>query len=391
MKLIFIALENRNDPTSIGPSLKIEQQRKALEYYGFDVYEVQVKNKYIYIKNKGNSEKIYKFNSRSILKNDDNKFRRKIKILRRLQETYKILIEYIENEGIKISYVRNLLPWNPFALKFVKNVRKLSDIMILDVPTYPYEKEFSKAIRMIDGIFNKNLNRYFDFVVTPSNVDNVYGIKTLKITNGIDVEKFRKKAITKKEKELHLIGVANVSIWHGYDRVIRGLYEYYKRMPKMKVYFHVVGEGVELSNLKKLSEKLGVGDYVLFHGFKTGEELDKLFDLSDVAVGSLGLHRIGLKNASIIKLREYCARGIPFVITANDEDFINFEFMLKISSDENPLDIREVINFYERIKNTDYVINMRDYAMKNLSWKSKMKILVDEINNLLENKKRYKF
>ena len=43
------------------------------------------------------------------------------------------------------------------------------------------------------------------------------------------------------ENELHLIGVAEIHFWHGFDRLIKGLKEYYAHNPGYKVYFHIVG------------------------------------------------------------------------------------------------------------------------------------------------------
>ena len=39
-------------------------------------------------------------------------------------------------------------------------------------------------------------------------------------------------------------------------------------------------------------------------------------------VGSLGLHRIGLTEASTLKVREYWARGIPFLLSYEDTDHL---------------------------------------------------------------------
>lgn len=51
--------------------------------------------------------------------------------------------------------------------------------------------------------------------------------------------------------ELHLIGVAEVHYWHGFDRLVRGLAAYYDRGRSYKVYFHIVGELTANANGKK--------------------------------------------------------------------------------------------------------------------------------------------
>ncbi|MBB6062790.1 glycosyltransferase involved in cell wall biosynthesis [Thermosipho japonicus] len=386
MNLIFVALDNRDDPTSIGPSLKIKQQCEALEFNGINVYELIVKNKAIYIRNGEEIKKIYDFKNKSVIEGNESIFLRKLKILRRMKEIFDILIDYIKSEKIETAYVRNLLPWNYFAVKFIKKLRKIEKVVILDVPTYPYDKELSKINLILDSFYNKHLKGKIDFIVTTSDESKIYGIKAIKITNGIDVKRYKLKRKIEKEDEINLIGVANVSPWHGYDRVIRGLKEYYKDSPNVKVFFHIVGEGRGLNNLKALTKNLGLTEYVIFHGYKTGERLDEIFDISNIAIGSLGLHRIGLLKSSTLKLREYCARGIPFIFSSTDEDFEeSFEFMFRVPSDESPINIKEILNFYKHIKNKNYPSLMRSYAERKLSWNNKMKKIVDELKKVLDN------
>ena len=55
---------------------------------------------------------------------------------------------------------------------------------------------------------------------------------------------------------------------------------------------------------------------------------------------------MGLTEASVLKAREYCAWGIPFIITCTDPDFSDdFPFILRIPADETPVDLETVIEF----------------------------------------------
>ncbi len=89
------------------------------------------------------------------------------------------------------------------------------------------------------------------------------------------------------------------------------MHEYYKTYPEKEVFYHCVGEGSDLENLKTLVRELSLEKYVIFHGTKTGEDLDKVVDECDIVFGSLGFHRTGLTGGSPFKAREYCARVIP--------------------------------------------------------------------------------
>ncbi len=53
-------------------------------------------------------------------------------------------------------------------------------------------------------------------------------------------------------------------------------------------------------------------------GPKMGIELDQEFQSADLGMGTLGMHRKGLTSGSVLKLREYTARGIPSVIGYDD-------------------------------------------------------------------------
>jgi hypothetical protein len=53
-----------------------------------------------------------------------------------------------------------------------------------------------------------------------------------------------------------------------------------------------------------LVNELDLNSYVIFHETKTGEDLDKIVDGCDIALGSLGNHRKGLYADSALKNRE---------------------------------------------------------------------------------------
>ena len=176
------------------------------------------------------------------------------------------------------------------------------------------------------------------------------------------------------DNDLHLLCVANVSRWHGLDRLLRGLATY---SGTPKVILHIAGDGAELPHLQQLTDELGISDRVVFHGFTTGKDLDTLFDQCHIAVGSLGIHRIGLKEASILKAREYCARGIPFIYGITDPDFPpDFPYILHVPADESPIDIEQVLAFAKEVyADPDHPQKMRLYAEEHLDWSVKMKKL----------------
>jgi len=237
----------------------------------------------------------------------------------------------------------------------------------------------------------KRMEKLKDFadIIVAISFDNTLNVdkKFVLISNGIRLEDIKIKR-ENKNIFINLISIAVVGRWHGYDRIIRGLHEYYKNNPAKEVYYHCVGEGPELENLKNLVKELKLEKYVIFHGTKMGEELDKIVDEANIAFGSLGLHRIGRGNP--LKSREYCARGIPFVKSFLDPDFpCSFPFALNIPNDDTPVDIDNVVNWYEDLskKHPDYSLEMRKYAEENLSWDAKMKPVIEKIKELAKERK----
>ncbi|MBI6013286.1 glycosyltransferase, partial [Clostridium perfringens] len=143
----------------------------------------------------------------------------------------------------------------------------------------------------------------------------IYGIKSIPIENGICIEDYKQhENLNKSENKINLIAVASMRKWHGYDRLIQAIGEYYKTSnSKLDINFHIVGSGPEISKYKQISSKYNIDKNIIFYGELGGHKLDKLFDKCDIAIGSLGLYRIGLERVSTIKSKEYCARGIPFI------------------------------------------------------------------------------
>ncbi|GAI27325.1 unnamed protein product [marine sediment metagenome] len=130
---------------------------------------------------------------------------------------------------------------------------------------------------------------------------------------------------------------------------------------------------------------------VIFHGLKYGKELDKVFDEVHIAIGTLGIHRKNLKYGSTLKVREYMARGVPFVISYIDEDIEEeFPLFLKLQPDDNPVNMDKVIEFAKRVyeKYGRAVPSiMRNYALRKMDYKVKVNKLLNFVLNLLNSRK----
>jgi hypothetical protein len=152
---------------------------------------------------------------------------------------------------------------------------------------------------------------------------------------------------------------------------------------KINIVLNLVGEYI--SDKDKItinqinSTKLNISVKIL--GSKSGKELDDIFSKSTLAIGSLAIYRQKLEEACALKIREYMARGIPFIYSAKDPDIEqNSSFSLELSNDNRPIDFNKIIEFIENISSKKNISEeMRKYALKNVDWKIKVKQMYEFI------------
>lgn len=296
-----------------------------------------------------------------------------------------------------VVYIRRIIPITKLLLSSINNYKKNNVVVVYEYPTYPWKKEMISGksklmylLYLVDCLNYNKLIKLADIVTVILGENIKLSNKFIEITNGISMEDIKIKKHSKTaDGVLNLIGVAQVKNYHGYDRLIDGMKNYYNEKSDMKVlvYFHIVGIGSELKNLRQLVIEYNLSDYIIFHGIKTGEELDNLFATCDLGIGSLGNHRKGLTKDSALKNREYCARGIPFLIASNDDCFKeDFKYILKVEPDEFPIDIKQIIEFYYSIDKENYTEEIRNYAEEKLNWDNIMNPVAQRIFMLINNK-----
>ncbi len=294
------------------------------------------------------------------------------------------ITEYILKNKIEFLYIRSFYNTNPSLLRLLKKVRKAGVKVVMEIPTYPYDTEVKKSplkhrfIFLINKLFRGQLRNHLDAIVTFSDFEKIHGVNTIRISNGIDFSTIKVKS-TKRElsERFNLIGVADVRFWHGFDRVIEGLANYYNTPQNLQVHFDIVGEGVEsdINALKHLVLQKNLQKFVHFHGNKSGEELDLLFEQAHFGIASLGRHRSGITKIKTLKTREYAARGIAFIYSESDDDFDSQPYIIKAPANESPVNIQEIIDFYNRLILTP--LQIRESISDTLSWDVQMKKVID--------------
>ncbi len=295
------------------------------------------------------------------------------------------IVNYIKQEEIDFVYIRSFHNANPFTIKLVKGIRRLGKKIIFEIPTYPYDKEYAtpkeKLQIVTDRLFRKQFCKYIDRIVTFSNDETIFGCPTIRISNGIDFDSIPLRSIqtNRNKEEIHLIAVAEIHFWHGFDRLIHGLGKYYQSNPTLPVYLHLVGDffgAREKEDILTPIQTYGLEKYVICYGNQSGDSLNNIFNQCDFAIGSLARHRSGITHIKTLKNREYAARGFGFIYSETDDDFEQMPYILKVPADETPIDIKQLISFYQSKTLSPQEIRN---SIQHLSWKEQMKKVITSL------------
>lgn len=378
MNILFLIYHGLSQ--SSGVSKKIEAQIKGLRDGGHNVYMCHYN-----INEKGLWARMI---DNDTLENYGNNRLSPIK----KRVCYDAILRFAIDKKIDFVYARSFHNANPFTISFFKKLRKAKIKSVIEIPTYPYDQEYKgtlvkdKIELLTDKLFRHKLAKTTDAIVTFSDYEQIFGQRTIRISNGIDFDMLpiKEKQARSADSAINMIGVAEVHFWHGFDRLLKGLAEYYSRPHMQEVHFHLVGgidpnewNGSEMSEgINTLINKHNLSEHVTLYGKKFGDELNSVFEKADVAIGSLARHRSGIYNIKTLKNREYAARGIPFVYSETDTDFEGKPYILKVPADESPIDIHAIVDFYNGLEIEPQAI--RD-SIKHLSWKEQMQKVINEL------------
>lgn len=119
----------------------------------------------------------------------------------------------------------------------------------------------------------------------------VPGIRSVEfVPNGIDAQKYNpehpqafgiRKRFHLEDKKV-LLTVARLFPRKGHDQVLKALSQIVKRIPD--VHYLIVGEGPEKNNLKKMTQDLGLQNFVTFAGFIQDEDLAACYAACDLFI-----------------------------------------------------------------------------------------------------------
>ena len=300
----------------------------------------------------------------------------------------------VERNRYDVLYLREPAVWFKFN-RISRLCRRLGTKIVVEIPTHPIRREIKKekniikrAVRLRSYYYEKHRNKCIDlYVLIGEEANGIYnGRPAVNINNGIDVssKKLRKnKELSGPLESINMLALSVMVYWQGYDRIIEGMKSY---KGDTSVYLHLVGNDADgtLEKLQKLAEQYHLENNVVVHGPLYGDALDRIFDECDVGIGTLGLYRKGMKKSSVLKIRDYMSRGLPFIHATEDSDIEKAVFgQMIVPNDDSPIDIAAVLCFAENCNNdVNCIRNMRDFAMRNLTWNLQIQKMIDAIHEL---------
>jgi len=166
------------------------------------------------------------------------------------------------------------------------------------------------------------------------------GKPTIVIGNGIEPGTARPLPRPENERpRLAFVGHPHLR-WHGVDKLL-WLAE---QLPEIDV--EIVGYAA--------ADAPRAPANVTFHGFLPQQAYEPILARTDVAVGTLALHRNSMTEASPLKVREYLLYGIPTITAYDDTDFLGERpwFILQLpNAEENVrMHLDEIRAFVARVR-----------------------------------------
>lgn len=298
----------------------------------------------------------------------------KIKQLLPLSGNYNWLQCEVPNDAdyLCIRYELSNFPFLSFLKRCKKKYKNLQ--IILDMGTYPYIGELRGVANPItifrDIYYSKYISKYVDRIIDVSGYHDIFDVKTIEIVNPIQVEAVRQpmRQVYRDDNTINIVAIATMEFFYGYDRLIKGLADYYDLNKKdWDIQLHFVGEGNFLTELKRLTVEYQLDKHITFYGFRFGTELDEIYEIADIGIDVLGAHRKNEHHFGTLKSREYMCKGIPFVTEYSlpDEIMPIKKYILKVPDDESNIDFEKIVDFFTNMKSerkSQITENMRGFA-----------------------------
>jgi len=284
--------------------------------------------------------------------------------------SYRNRIDFV----LKKNDINSLLTWNPdivyfrtylFSRKFFKMLKEVTTIIEINTDDIAESKlNYPPLVRMYHMLTRelifKNASGFVCVTKELEKKFSIYNKPTTTISNGINRpflgKEFLKRDLDGRFKVVFL-GSPNQK-WHGLDKITWLA----KKLPEVD--FHIVGT-IEIENPTS---------NLIQYGYLNEKDYLNILRQSDVAIGTMALHRKGMEEASPLKTREYLKYGIPLIIgyTDTDLDGKELDFILQLPNENN-----NIIGNLSRIR--EFILNSRE-----------RKVTIKDIEQIFNDRKEKK-
>lgn len=358
--LLYIAMVEYDDAAN-GVGRKVHGQIEGMEALGFEVSCVAYGTDGVYVYSRTDKKLLCAYGKKP----------KRYTLLASLRK-------YLKENSYDVCYIR--FPYIDYQLKkIIKQLKKAGIRIYMEIATYPilplrYKIHGlgSATLYWQHKLFCRDLHKYLEKVLYMGNhADTIWGCKASLIPNGCNPNQYPMKKIKEPNGKIELLAVAAMYGMHGYDRILRGMAEYYKeKQGDVEIHFKLVGEGPKIPDYKKICKEEGIEEYVEFYGAKSGEELDKIFDESDIGISSLAWYTKKMYQCTTLKAKEYLGRGIPFVYACEEIGMPStLPYVLEVENKPGNVDMRDIVSFYNEMCKTDYREEMRAFVNEHFQWK----------------------
>ena len=127
---------------------------------------------------------------------------------------------------------------------------------------------------------------------------------------------------------------------------------YYVKGGTRNIRIHLVGYGPETRKYTRLVNKLSLNDRVIFHGIKTGAELEKIYLSCDIGISGLASYKQHVDKSSSLKVREYLTHGLPIISGCREDVFDTCrdnEYYLEFPNDDSDIDMQIILDYYDKL------------------------------------------
>ncbi len=275
-------------------------------------------------------------------------------------------------------YIRHMYP-SFMLIRLLKKARSLRIKIVYEIPTFPYyHEQFNESKNKLKTVLRLGIETIFwpfiyyeidTLTIIRCNSKSLHLKKMVDIKNGLSSNPVfvQQHFWDKSTGKINIVGVGTIYKYHGYDKIIEAINS--ENNSNIKFTFYIVGESDEIARLEELCNQKGYCN-IVFCGKKYGDELERIYSIADIAVGTMSLN---LRHADIdtaIKNIEYFSKGLPvitsgkiFNIPSNSGLYTLIDASLPISEE---LIIQAITKFQakDRAKQLNGIVN--DFTWKSI-------------------------